>query len=106
MLATWPGPGTWVVPATQGAPRWITGNHHGVAVRVSAHPVVVALTAAHGGPLVSTSANLAGQAPAFAHRELDPMLLARIDALVPGETGGQGAPSIIRDARTGTILRA
>jgi len=104
--ATWPGPSTWIVPATPRVPRWITGDHAGVAVRVSAHPVVVALTVAHGGPLVSTSANLAGQPPAFARAGLDPALRAGIDALAPGETGGLAAPSSIRDARTGAVLRA
>ena len=106
VLASWPGPSTWIVPAMPRVPRWITGDHAGVAVRVSAHPDVIALTTAHGGPLVSTSANLGGQPPAFVRAELDPMLLARIDALAPGETGGRAAPSTIRDARTGEVLRA
>ena len=105
VLASWPGPSTWIVPATPRVPRWVTGDHAGVAVRVSAHPLVVALTAAHGGPLVSTSANLSGQPPAYARGELAPELLARIDALAPGETGGQAAPSTIRDARSGAVLR-
>ncbi|NUO77227.1 MAG: tRNA threonylcarbamoyladenosine biosynthesis protein RimN, partial [Lysobacter sp.] len=43
VLASWPGPHTWIVPATARVPRWITGAHDGVAVRVSAHPDVVAL---------------------------------------------------------------
>src|SRR5688500_10328797 len=41
--ASWPGPNTWIVPATAQVPRWITGAHTGVAVRVSDHPVVIAL---------------------------------------------------------------
>ena len=41
--AQWPGPRTWIVPATARVPRWITGTHTGVAVRVSDHPDVVAL---------------------------------------------------------------
>jgi len=106
VVASWPGPSTWIVPATPRVPRWITGDHDGVAVRVSAHPLVVALTAAYGGPLVSTSANPGGRSPAYARGELDPELLARIDALAPGETGGQTAPSTIRDARSGAVLRA
>ena len=106
VLASWPGPSTWIVPATPRVPRWITGDHDGVAVRVSAHPLVAALTAAHGGPLVSTSANLSGRPPAFTRGDLDPELLARLDALAPGETGGQTAPSTIRDARSGAVLRA
>src|SRR5687767_4627036 len=30
----WPGPRTWIVPATPRVPAWITGTHTGVAVRV------------------------------------------------------------------------
>ncbi|RPE79835.1 Sua5/YciO/YrdC/YwlC family protein [Vulcaniibacterium tengchongense] len=106
VLASWPGPNTWIVPATARVPAWIRGAHAGVAVRVSAHPVVVALCEAFGAPLVSTSANLSGQPPAFARPELDPALLARIDGVCEGETGGLTAPTAIRDARSGAVLRA
>ena len=103
--ASWPGPNTWVVPATARVPRWITGEHPAVAVRVSAHPVVAALCTAFGAPLVSTSANLAGM-PAPATRDaLDPALLDAIDGCVAGETGGRERPSDIRDACTGALLR-
>ncbi len=105
VLATWPGPHTWVMPASAQAPPWITGRHPGIAVRVSAHPIVVGLCQAFGGALVSTSANLAGH-PAVADREaLDPALLERINALVPGRTGGLERPTPIRDALTGEALR-
>lgn len=106
VITSWPGPHTWIVPATDRVPRWITGDHHGVAVRVSAHPVVIALCKAFGGPLVSTSANLTGQAPAFGRDALAPALLAQVDGVVAGETGGLTAPTAIRDARTGAQLRA
>jgi L-threonylcarbamoyladenylate synthase len=104
--ATWPGPYTWIVPALPRVPRWITGRHEGVAVRVSGHPQVVALCRALGKPLVSTSANLAGAPAAFARTELDPAVLAQVDAACEGETGGLAAPTAIRDARTGDVLRA
>lgn len=104
--ASWPGPHTWIVPALPRVPRWITGQHAGVAVRVSAHPQVAALCLALGKPLVSTSANLAGAPPAFARDELDPRVLALVDAVSEGETGGLSAPTAIRDARTGHVLRA
>lgn len=106
VTATWPGPHTWVVPATARVPRWITGTHDGVAVRVSAHPVVVALCAAFGGPIVSTSANVAGAPPAFARDELDEALVAQLDGITTGETGGLTAPTAIRVAVTGAQLRA
>src|SRR6476619_3702474 len=33
VFATWPGPHTWIVPASGRVPHWITGLHDGVAVR-------------------------------------------------------------------------
>jgi L-threonylcarbamoyladenylate synthase len=103
--ASWPGPNTWIVPATSRVPRWITGAHMGVAVRVSDHPVVIALCEAFGAPLVSTSANLAGEPPAFSRVALDPQLLAQLDGVTEGETGGLSAPTAIRDALSGSVLR-
>lgn len=105
VYASWPGPHTWIVPATGRVPHWITGAHDGVAARVSAHPTVVALCTAFGGPIVSTSANLAGAPPAFARAGLDPALLAACDGVTEGETGGLDAPTGIVDARTGARLR-
>ena len=105
VLASWPGPHTWVLPATARVPRWITGDHDGVAARVSAHPGVVALCRAFGGPLVSTSANAAGEPPARSEAELTPALRAAVDAVLPGATGGLARPTPIRDARSGTALR-
>jgi len=102
----WPGPRTWIVPATA-TPSCAPVIQRGTrAVRVSDHPIVVALCRAFGAPLVSTSANLAGEPPAFHAGELSPDVLARIDGVVIGETGGLRAPTAIRDAATGTELRA
>ncbi len=103
--ATWPGPNTWVMPASAYAPTWITGAHRGIAVRVSAHPDVVALCDAFGGALVSTSANLAGKDAPTQQSGLDPALIAAVDGVCEGETGGRNSPSVIRDAVSGDILR-
>lgn len=103
--ATWPGPHTWVVPASMWAPAWITGAHKGIAVRVSAHPEVVALCEAFGGALVSTSANLSGEPAVASASDLDPRLLAVVEGVVAGETGGLPSATPIRDARTGETLR-
>ncbi|MDV2451650.1 Sua5/YciO/YrdC/YwlC family protein [Xanthomonas hortorum] len=105
VLASWPGPHTWILPVTAQAPRWVTGAHDGLAVRISAHPVVAALCAAWGAPLVSTSANLAGEPPARSRQALDPALLVSIDGVVDGEVGALAQPTQIRDARSGRILR-
>jgi L-threonylcarbamoyladenylate synthase len=103
--ATWPGPNTWIVPASPDAPRWITGDHEGIAVRVTAHPAAAALCAAFDGAIVSTSANRAGRPAATAFAALDPVVLAGVDAVLEGETGGLERPSAIRDARSGAVLR-
>ena len=105
VLADWPGPHTWIVPATARVPRWITGSHTGVAMRVSAHPPVVALCNAFGGALVSTSANPAAAPAPKTLAEFDPVLRAAVDAIVGGDTGGLDRPTAIRDARSGAVLR-
>lgn len=105
VTATWPGPHTWVMPASARAHAWVTGAHAGLAVRVSAHPIVTALCRAFGGPLVSTSANLSGQPAPLRRADLDPALLARLDGVTEGETGGLLRATPIRDALGGHALR-
>lgn len=105
VLSDWPGPHTWIIPAREAAPAWITGSHAGLAVRITAHPVAAALCRAFGGPLVSTSANLAGLPPVRTHDALDPRLLAGIDGVVEGLVGDLAQPTPIRDARSGQVLR-
>lgn len=102
---SWPGPNTWIVPATARVPRWITGAHAGVAARVTAHEGMAALCRSFGGPLVSTSANAAGEPPARELGELDPVLHAALDGVLEGRTGTQPRPTSIRDAATGEALR-
>jgi L-threonylcarbamoyladenylate synthase len=106
VFASWPGPHTWIVPATARVPRWVTGVHDGVAMRVSAHPVVVALCEAFGGVVVSTSANPAGAPPPREVADIDPGLIAALDGCIPGDTGGLARPTPIRDARSGAAIRA
>ncbi|WP_243393529.1 L-threonylcarbamoyladenylate synthase [Solimonas fluminis] len=103
--ATWPGPATWVFPATDHTPMWISGDHDGVAVRVSSHPAVVALCEAYGGPIVSTSANPAGRAPALTVAQVRLYFGNEIDFLMPGALGHLAKPTTIRDVTTGHILR-
>lgn len=105
VTATWPGPNTWILPPGPKAPTWITGSHHGIAVRISAHPLVRELCRAWGAPLVSTSANLAGEPPARRRDELTTALLDTIDGLIDGQTGTLSQPTQIRDARSGQVLR-
>ena len=105
VLASWPGPVTWVLPARPGLSSLVTGGRDTVAVRVTAHPVAAALCRAFGGALVSTSANLSGRPPARTALAARRALGDRVDAVVPGRVDADGRPSTIRDARTGRTLR-
>lgn len=104
--ATWPGPNTWVLPCPPKVPAWLRGKHPSIALRISAHKRVVALCNAFGGPIVSTSANLAGRPAPRAIEDLDPFLLEQIDGVLEGLTGGLENPTPIRDALSGMVLRA
>jgi len=103
--ASWPGPVTWVMPAKASVPEWLTGRFATIAVRVSAHPDVVALCRAFGKPLVSTSANLSGQPAATCVNEVRLQFGDRLH-IVPGLTQGRRSPSTIKDALTGNVYRA
>ena len=105
VLSSWPGPHTWTVPARVGVPERVRGEHATLAVRVTAHPVAAALCLAFGGPIVSTSANLAGDPPPRQRCDLDPRVLAGIDGVVDGATGDLDRPTPIRDAHSGHPLR-
>jgi L-threonylcarbamoyladenylate synthase len=105
VLASWPGPHTWAMPCSPRVPETLRGAHDTLAVRVTAHPPAAALCRAFAAPLVSTSANLAGEPPAYARAALDPRLLAGVDGVLDGETGGLERPTPIRDARSGESLR-
>jgi L-threonylcarbamoyladenylate synthase len=105
VMESWPGPVTWLLPAQQWVPAELRGTHDTLAVRVTAHPLARSLCEAFGGALVSTSANPAARPPARNALQLRRYFHGRIDALLPGATGGAAAPSEIRDARTGRVLR-
>ncbi len=102
---TWPGPNTWLLEPTANVPRWLTGRHPRLAVRVTAHPQAAALARAAGMAIVSTSANRAGQRPARTEREVRRRFGQAIDYVLPGHVGSAPAPTPIRDAVTGELVR-
>lgn len=104
--ATWPGPHTWLLEPRARVPRWITGAHPRIAVRVTAHPQAAALCRAAGMAIVSTSANRTGQQPARDYRETVRRLGGKVDYVLPGRVGDLAAPTSIHDAVTGETVRA
>lgn len=99
-------PVTWVVPATDDVPYWIRGEHSGVAVRITTHPVAAALCDAADSALVSTSANVHGRPPARNGFVLRRRFGALVDYIVPGTCGPASGPSEIRDLISGKVLRS
>lgn len=105
ILASWPGPNTWLFPSTADCPAWLTGSHDTLAVRVTAHPVTADLCRAARMPLVSTSANLAGHRPFKNALQVRSCFRDRVDTIVSGVVGTLRAPTAIRDGATGTLIR-
>ncbi|MCW8906094.1 MAG: L-threonylcarbamoyladenylate synthase [Sedimenticola sp.] len=105
VLASWPGPNTWLLPAADGLPGWLTGSHPTLAVRVTGHPVAAALCRACDSPLVSTSANRSGQQPARSPLQVRLKLRSGVDCIVHAPLGGNPTPSTIRDALSGEVIR-
>lgn len=105
-LATWPGPYTWIFPANKKyASSLIYGDHETIAIRVTAHPLASMLCHAFGRPLISTSANLASQAPLVTAESVQAMFGKKLDYILKGETGGLLSPTPIRDILSGKVLR-
>lgn len=104
--ATWPGPVTWLLPASPQVSPLIRGQHDTLAVRVSAHPSCQALCQQLGHPLISTSANLAGQEPARNAQEVSRQLgQYQPDCILNQAVGAQQQPTEIRHGLTGEIVR-
>lgn len=102
---TWPGPVTWLIPATDHCPAWLKGKHTSLAVRQSAHTLCRELVGALDVPLVSTSANRSGREPARTAAEAEAVFGDEVDLVIDGPLGDSAKPSMIYDLKTGRQLR-
>jgi L-threonylcarbamoyladenylate synthase len=99
-------PVSWLVKTSDHCPKWVTGKHHSLAIRITQHPVAQRLCDYINQPLVSTSANPATKIPARTAAEVTQYFGDAIDFIVPGETGGLVNPTEIRNLMTGEIIRS
>lgn len=104
MCDAWPGPHTWLVPASRHCPALLRGKHDNIAVRVTAHRGAAALCRSAGMALISTSANLSGGKPAKTAAECRRLFGRRV-LVIPGPIGARRRPSTIQDLVSGAILR-
>lgn len=101
---TWPGPSTWILPASDQCPYWLRGAHSGLAVRISAHPLCKALCEL-AGPIVSTSANIATKPALRTAWQVQMQFNDQLDYLLRGSSSGNIQPSTIRDALSDEVFR-
>lgn len=105
IMASWPGPNTWLLPARKSVSTWLKGESNSIAVRVTRHRPARMLCRTAGIAIVSTSANISGR-PAYR----DPAALffgmgSQIDGIMEGRIGARRSPSVIRDGEDGRHVR-
>lgn len=103
--SSWPGPYTWIFPKASDTPYWLTGDHDGVAVRVTAHPIAARLCEAFGGAIVSTSANHHEKQACRSALRVRNCLGDQVDYILSGEVDRHGKPTQIKNAITGEVIR-
>ncbi len=103
IATTWPGHVTWLFPKADKVPKFISGAHESVAIRMTSHEIAKKLCA--DLPIVSTSANISKRAPAKSIEDVIDNFTGCIDGVVVGSLGSFSQPSLIYDVITGDKLR-
>ena len=97
-------PHTWLVPAANNCPPWLTGKFNSIAARVSQHKTSKTLCQQLNMALVSTSANKSGCKPAKTTRECTRLFGQQV-RVIHGLIGKQKRPSTIQDLLSGKVIR-
>lgn len=92
--AFWPGALTLIVKAAPCVPAFMQADDGTVALRASASPVIQALIRACASPLAVTSANTHGMPAPVSFDDVEPRILAGVDAAIDAGT------TLCRDAST------
>jgi L-threonylcarbamoyladenylate synthase len=96
---------TWIVAAAAGVSELVRGEHSGIAVRITTNPTARSLCEAVGSALISSSANIAGEATVSDSEALHREFAGSVDYVLPGECGPATGPSEIIDLESGKKLR-
>lgn len=97
MKQFWPGPLTLVFDASPSLPSLLVGRDCKVGLRVSADPICAAIFMKFGNPLISTSANLAGESPAQSASQIFEYFNNQLDLILDGGERKSGVPSTVID---------
>ena len=104
--ARWPAAITQIMPAKNNISPLLTGGRNTIAIRVTAHPDVIALCKQTRQAIVSTSANLSGKRTAKTWQQVEQAFSDKVDYVLKGEILGSAQPSKIINALSGKVLRA
>ena len=99
-----PRPTTYIVPASDSAPKWLTVKNT-LAIRLSSDPFIKNICGLLGFPIVSTSANLHGEQPCRSADEVQEIMGSQLDYIVFKKTGPFNNPSTIVDLSSGKTIR-
>jgi len=96
---------TWLVKKSPLTPIWVSGKHEKVAIRVSKHPLIIKLCQSLKQPLISTSANPSGSAPATTNQQSNHYFSKNVDLYIDYQSERSGQPTQIKDITTDVIVR-
>ncbi len=100
----WPSFVTCLLPASPNCPDYLRGNHPKIAVRLSANPIINILCQLSQTALVSTSANVSGQAPVSNLEEAKKTFSHGVDIFIDAPLGGEQKPSRIIEFHNHKII--
>ena len=98
-------PTTWLCPANNIVSPEITGSSKKIAIRITRHETSCEICKLLNMPIVSTSANIAGEKPIIKMNQLENYFGNKIDYIVEGQIGNNKQPSRILDLLTHEVLR-
>ena len=99
-------PTSWIVPAKESTPLWLTGNNQTLAIRITQHPVISELCNQLQHPLVSSSANPNKKKPALNALQIHKYFQDSVHAILVAENKLSGTPSNIRILDNDLLLRS
>jgi L-threonylcarbamoyladenylate synthase len=99
----WPGPVTMILKSKKILPRYLYGSSGGVAFRVTSHRLAASIIHEFGRPIISTSANIAGQPPVVNFKQAQEEFGKNADIVIENPELLSGEPSAVIDITSGRI---
>ena len=98
-------PTTWLCPSSDIVPPEITGGQNKIGIRITNHEVSCELCKLLDFPIISTSANISGQAPVQILQDCINIFGEEVDYIIKGPIGQNKKPSRIIDLISKKVLR-